>query len=238
MVPRPLREYPCKFAVRMAQLIPAFRAYNADLVPEVWGLKVKSLSFGFWPFSTEVKHQTRIVICVFCLWFQRCSPEDANPKVPLHELFAQMPVNEWHEAELHHVVAYLRKSKHVKIPPEFLPLIPPNGIFWKDPFNFLISISHSTYSGRVEDPTVSLCRSVSSLGVGSNQIIHQVEDQFEFIVGTWWVIIAKPVLFSCLQVWSNHWTGKFKTFGEIHGNNQKNKKWAEFRAEFCGQRRK
>lgn len=76
MVPRPLREYPCKFAVRMAQLIPAFRAYNVDLVPEVWGLKVKSLSlsFIFWPFSTEVKHQTRIVICVFLLGIPKMLP--------------------------------------------------------------------------------------------------------------------------------------------------------------------
>ena len=58
MVPRALREYPCKFAVRMAQLIPAFRAYNVDLVPEVWGFKVNINIFGVSSFSKQFQHQT------------------------------------------------------------------------------------------------------------------------------------------------------------------------------------
>ena len=111
----------------------------------------------------------------FRLGFQRCSPEEANPKVPLHELFAQMPVNEWHEAELHHVVAYLRKSKHVKIPPEFLPLIPPNGIFWKDP------------------GSISWCLFPTQHTVGGLRIRHRITLQIRFQPRSWVKSNSSPI---------------------------------------------
>ena len=179
--------------------------------------KLISIFLVFHPFQNNFNIKQTVSV----LWgFHWCFPQQADQKVPLHELFAHMPVNEWHEAELHHVVAYLRNGKHVKIPPEFLPLIPPDGIFWKDHFNFRTSISHWTCSGRVEDPAASLRRSVSSLGVGSNQMVDQFEHQLGFIVG-WWVTIAKSVWFSCLHIRSNQWNGKFRALREIHGNKEK-----------------